>query len=149
MQYPRTPKNNIYHSNKRGPPPFFHPDTNPVVGHVLVHSVDKTHVLVVIVELIWLLFLNILSFNFVPTPKKSLRFTRFRRSYGNRAAAVLTNHCQSYTAFLLDVHCSKWPRSFFLQLFVPNDSGFTMLSTRVARMLLTPRVGKQNTNSWS
>ena len=33
---------------------IFHLDTNPVLGHVLIHSVDKTHVLVVTVELIWL-----------------------------------------------------------------------------------------------
>ena len=72
IQYPRTLKNNIYHSNKRGPPPFFHLDTNPVLGHVLIESVNKTHVLVVTVELICLLFLNILSFNFVPTLSKSL-----------------------------------------------------------------------------
>ena len=64
-------------------------------------------------------FLNILSFNFVATPRKSLRFTRFIRSYVNRPAVVLTNHCQSYTAFLLDVRCSKLPCSIFLQLFVP------------------------------
>ena len=51
---------------------FFYSDTNPVFGYVLSHSFDKTHVLVVIVELIWLLLLNILSFNFVPTPKKFL-----------------------------------------------------------------------------
>ena len=44
---------------------IFHSDTNPVLVHVLVHFVDKTYVLVVTVELIWLLFLNILSFNFV------------------------------------------------------------------------------------
>ena len=61
--YHHTLKNNIYHSNKRGPPPpFFNSDTNPVLGHVLVHSVDKTHVLVVTVELICLLFLNIVLF---------------------------------------------------------------------------------------
>ena len=72
IQYPRTLQNNIYHSNKRVPPPFFHSDTNPVFGHVLIHSFDKTHVLVVTVELIWLLLLNILSFNFVSTPKKFL-----------------------------------------------------------------------------
>ena len=66
MQDPRTLKNNIYHSNKRGPPLF------PVLGQVLIHSFDKTHVLVVTVKLIWLLFLNILSFNFVPTLNKSL-----------------------------------------------------------------------------
>ena len=67
IQYLHTLKNNIYHSNKRGPPPFFHSDTNPVLGHVLIHSVEKTHVLVVHVELIWLLFLIIPSFNFAST----------------------------------------------------------------------------------
>ena len=89
----------MYHSNKWGPPPFFHSDTNPVIGHVLVYSVGKTHILVVTVELIWW-FLNILFFNFVPTPNKSLRFTRFRRSCVNRPAVVLINQCQSYTASL-------------------------------------------------
>ena len=106
-----------------------------MIGHALVHSVDKTHVLVVTMNLIWLLFLNILSFNFVETPRNSLRFTRFIRGYVNRPAVVLTNHCQSYTAFLLYVRCSKLPRSISLQLFVPNDSAFALLSTRVARML--------------
>ena len=89
--------------------------------------------MVVTVDLIWLLFLNILSFIFIATPRKSLRFTRFIRSYVNRPAVVLTNHCQSYTAFLLDVRCSKLPCSIFLQLFVPNDSAFALLSTPVAR----------------
>ena len=107
IQYPRTLKKNIYHSNKRGTPPYFHPDTNPLIGHTLVHSVDKTHVLVVTVELIWLLLLNIISFNFVTTSRNSLRLTRFRRSSANRPVAVLTDHCQSYTAFLFDVRCSK------------------------------------------
>ena len=48
--------------------------------------------------------LNMLSFNFEAAPRKSLRFTRFVRSYVKRPAVVLTNHCQIYTAFLLDVH---------------------------------------------
>ena len=55
MQYPRTLKNNIYHSNKRVPPPFFHLDANPVFVHVLIHYFHKTHVLVVTGELIWFL----------------------------------------------------------------------------------------------
>ena len=80
---------------------------------VLAHSVNKTHILVVTGELIWLLFLNILSFNFAPQPNKPFRLTRFKRSYVNRPAIFLTNHCQSYTSFLLDVRCSKWS-SFFL-----------------------------------
>ena len=113
IQYPRTLKNNIYHSNKWGPPLFFHLDTNPVIGHALVHSVDKTHALAETVDLIWLLFLNIHSFNFIAASRKSLRFTRFIRSYANRPGVVLTNHCQSYTDFLIDVHSSKLPRSIF------------------------------------
>ena len=51
---------------------FFHLDTNRILDHVLAHSVDKIEVQVVIVELTWLLFLNILSFNFVRAPNKSL-----------------------------------------------------------------------------
>ena len=72
IQYPHTLQNNNYRSNKRLPPPFFHSDTNPVFGHVLILFFDKTHVLVVTVESIWLLLLNILSFNFVPTSNKFL-----------------------------------------------------------------------------
>ena len=133
IQYPRTLEN-IYHSNIRGPPPFFHLGTNSVIGHALVHSFDKTHVIVVTVDLIWLLLLlNIISFNFVATPRKSLRFTSFIRSYVNRPAFVLTNHYQSYTALLLYVRSSKFPCSIFLQLFVPNDGAFAMFSTPVAR----------------
>ena len=119
IQYLRTLKNNIYHSNKWGPPLFLHLHTNPVIGHALVHSFDKTNALDVTVDLIWLLYLNILSFNFVATPRKSLRFTRFIRSYVNRPAVVLTNHCQSYTAFLLDVRCAKLPCSIFCRCLFP------------------------------
>ena len=87
--------NSIDYSSKREPQTFFHLDNNPVLGHLLVHSVNKTHVLIVSVELIWLLFLNIgvLSFKYVSTPNKCLRFTRFRRSYVNRPVDVLTNQC--------------------------------------------------------
>ena len=92
IQYPHTLKNNIYHSKKQGPPSFSHPDTNPVIAHALAHSVDKTHVLLVTMELIWLLFLNTLSFNFILTPRNPLRFTRFRRSYVNCPAVVVTNY---------------------------------------------------------
>ena len=114
-----------------------------MLGHVLVYSVDKTHVLLVTVELIWLLFLNIFSFNFVPTPNKFLRFTRFR-SYVNRTVVVLTNHYQNYTAFLLDVCCSKWSRFllFFCSWLSPmivHLGNLFLLSTRVVRMLLAPR----------
>ena len=42
MQHPHILKNNTDHSSKRGTLPFFHLDTNPIRGHILVHSVDKT-----------------------------------------------------------------------------------------------------------
>ena len=90
---------------------------------------------VVTVDLIWLLFLNILSFNFIAAPRKSLRFTKFIRSYVNRPAVVLTNHCQSDIVFLLDVRYLKLPCLFLLLLFVPNNSVFALLSAPVARML--------------
>ena len=125
----------------RGPPPFSHSDTNPVLGHVLVHSVDKTHVLVVTVELIWL-FLNMLSFNFVPTLNKSLRFMRFRRSYVNLPAVVPVK-----VTLLLFAGCAvfKWLRSFFLQLFVSNDSAFAypMFEHTCCSNIVNSKVGKQ------
>ena len=107
IQYSHTLKNNIYHSGKQLPPSFFHLHTNPVIGPAPVHPVDKTHVLVITAELIWLFFLNKISFNFVPTLRKSLRFTRFRRSYVNHPSVVLTNCCQSFTDFLLGVLYSQ------------------------------------------
>ena len=92
-------KINIDHSSKREPPLFFHSDTSPVLGNGLVHFVDKTHLLAVTAELIWLFFLDILSFKFFQKPSKSLRFRRFRRSYVNRPVDDSTNHCHSFTAF--------------------------------------------------
>ena len=137
----------------------------PRLGHVLVHSAEKTNVLVVTVELNQLLFSNILFFNFIPTPNKSLRFKRFRRSYLNRTVAVLTNHSQSYTAFLLDARCSKWPCSLFfrcLSRMIVHLRNLFLLNTRATQIFLTPRwVSRQKdvtkivihkyfkTNNWS
>ena len=58
--------------------------------------------------------------------RKFIRFTRFIRSYVNRPAIVLTNHCQSYTAFLLDECCSKLTYHDFLTSYLKQmafDSG--------------------------
>ena len=100
----------------------------PILGHVLIHSIDKINVLIVTVKLISLLFLNILFFNFVTTPNKSLRFTRSSTIYVNRTAAVLTNHCQSYiflSKLLFLLMCAVQSGHIpFLQLFVPNHSAF-------------------------
>ena len=113
IQHPRILKNNIEHLSKRETPPFFHSDTSVVLWNVLVHYVEKSHFLVVTVELIWLFLLNILSLNFLQKPNKSLRLWKFRRSYVHRSVVVQTNHCQISTAFLLDGRCAKWPHSFF------------------------------------
>ena len=88
------------------------------------------------------MFLNISFFNFVPTPNKSFRFTRFRRSYVNRNAVVPTNHSQSYTAFLLDVRCSRLSYYFFYSCLSPvimHLPNLFLLSTRVASILLISR----------
>ena len=107
IKFPPILKSIIYYSNKRGQSPFFYPDTNPAISHALVHSVDKTHVLVVTVEFIWLLFLNIFSFNFVSTPRKSLRFTRFRRTYANHPIVILTK-CPLFKVAAFLFFCSCW-----------------------------------------
>ena len=138
MQYPHTLKNNSYHSNKRGPPPLFHLDTNLVLAQVLVHSVEKTHVLVVTVELVWLLFLNVLSSNFIPTQNKSLTFTWFRRSYVNCPAVILIK-----VTLLFCLMCAVQSTSvqFFYSCLFPMIvylRNLFLLRTPVAQILLTP-----------
>ena len=95
-----------------------------------------------------MLFLNIRSLNFFLTSNKSLRLTRFRRSYVNRPAVVLTNHT-SCAAFLLDARCAVQSGhvAFFCSYLSPmvvHLRNLFLLSTPVTRMLLTPRwVGKR------
>ena len=95
----------------------------PILCHVLIHSVDKIHVLVVTVELVWLLFLNIFFSNFVPAPNKSLRFTRFRRSYVNCTLVVLTNTVKVTQLFCLICAVQSGYVPFFAAV-CPNDSAF-------------------------
>ena len=105
------------------------------------HTTSK-HVLGVTVELIWLLFLNILSFNFLQTPNKSLRFRKFRRSNVHCSPVVQTNHCQVALLILLDVLCPRCSHSFFCGFLPPTIvhlCNLFLLSTPVAQMLLTPR----------
>ena len=108
IQHPLILENNINHSNKRAQPPFFHSNTDLILGHVHVHSVDKNHVLGVTVELIWLLYLNILSFNFVQMPDKSLRFRRFKKKLCKPPCGRFNQSSSKFHCFfLLDVLCSK------------------------------------------
>ena len=76
--------------------------------------------MVVTGELIWLLFLNIISFNYVQTTNKSLRFRKFRRSYTHPSNQSLWNvDCFFSWCALL-----KATIFHFLLLFVRNDSVF-------------------------
>ena len=101
-----------------------------------------------------LVVLEYVFFNFVPTPNISLRFTRFRRIHVNWPAVVLKSHCHTAKeAFLLDVCCLKWPRSFFCSCFllmIVHLRNLFLLSTPVARILLTSRwVSRQKNVKWS
>ena len=73
IQHPCILKNKIDLSSKLGLPSFFHSHNKPALGRLLLQYVDKTLVLVVTVEFIWLLLLNILYFNFFQTPSKSFK----------------------------------------------------------------------------
>ena len=105
------------HSNKRGPAPFFHLHTNPVLGHVPFHSVDKN----------------------------PFRLTRFRNSYLNHPDVVPHKlDCFFATCALC---CSKWSRSFFCICLSPmlvHLSNLFLSSTPVARMpnFVNSKVGK-------
>ena len=111
----------------------------------LVHFVEKSHVPVVTVKLIWLLFFDILFFNFNQTPNKSLRFRKFRRSYAHLSVVVQTNHCQICTAFfawcaLFKVgHIPFFICGCFFSLTIVQVRNQFLLNTPVAQMLLTPR----------
>ena len=52
----------------------------PVLGHVLVPSLNKTHVLVVTVKLIWLLFFHVPSFPIREQPRKGPSWIGLRQS---------------------------------------------------------------------
>ena len=93
--------------------------------------------------------LEYVFFQLCSKPNEALRFTRFRRSSVNCTAVVLTNNCQSYTTYRLDVCCSKWQSSLFLQLFVPNDSAFAQaifVEHTCCSHVVNSIVGKQTKN---
>ena len=141
IQYPHTLNSNIYHWNKQEPPPFFHSGTNtwlhsgPFCLQNPCSGCDSGTDLVDVLEYNFV--------DFVPTLNKSLRFTRFRRSYINLTAIILTNHCQNYTA-----RCTlfKVAKFFFLQLFVPNDSAIAepiFTEHTCCSNVINSKVGKQ------
>ena len=70
------------------------------------------------------------------------RFTRFRKSFLNHPVVFLMNHCQSYTAFLLNIPCLKLPHPYLcscLSKTIVHLCNLFLLDTSVAQMLLTSR----------
>ena len=129
IQHPHILKNHIDHTSKRGPSPFFHSDTNLVLGTFLFHFVRNIQVLIVTVEWIWLLFLNILSLNFFQTSNKSLRFIKFI-SYVHPSVVVQTNHCQTYTAFF------DWWALFKVAIFLLFRGRLSLMIVRLRNLFL-------------
>ena len=106
LQHPLILKNNIDYSSKMGPPPFFHSDINPVLCHVLVHSIDMFW----LEQWDWFSFCSWIYFH-------STLFKRRSNLLGSKdleeamcttlfPVVVSTNHCQSFNAFWLDIRCS-------------------------------------------
>ena len=118
IQYPHTLKNNIYHSNKRRPPPFFHSwlRSDPFCWQKLCSGCNSEIDFVVVLEL--------LSFNFNPIPNKSLKFTRFRKSYVMHPAGVLIKFTLLFYLMCAVQSSHFLSFLFFLQLLVSNDSAF-------------------------
>ena len=150
IQHPCILKNNIQHQNiehlsKRGPPPFFHSDTNLVLGNALVHPFEKNPFLVVTVELIWLLFLNMLSFNFIQTPDLGYYLLGSENLEEAMYTALLSFKPTTVKValfFLLGVHWPKCSHNLFCGCLFPTIvhlRNLFLLSTPVAQMLLTPR----------
>ena len=115
IQHPRILKNNIDHSSKRRPP-------HCLFGH---QSCTWQNSGSFCRKNPWFLFYNMLSFNFVQTPNKSLGFRRFSRSYVHQSVVVPSNRSQSCTAcFFLMCAVQNDHIPFFWRLFVPNESVF-------------------------
>ena len=148
MHYPYTLKNNIYHSNRRNlfkqteTTTIFHSDIDPVLGHVLVYSLDKNHVLDATVELIWLLLLNILSFNLAETPNKSLGSQNSEKlpyAYENHPTVVLIK-VMLHFCLISSVQNDQVPIfCTCLSSMIVHLHNLFLLSTPVTRKLWAPR----------
>ena len=105
-----------------------------------------------------MLFLNILSFNFLQTPNKSLKFIKFRKSNVHRSVVVQTKHCQFALLFLLDLRCLKCSHSFFGDCLAPTIvhlQNLFLIKHTCCSNVVNSKVGKQTKacdmiihNSW-
>ena len=118
---------------------FFCSDTDPILSHWFILSTKPcSGCLVVAVQYNF--------FKLFSNAKQISRLRRIRRSYINCPVIAPTNHCQKCTALLLGVCISKRPCYFFcsslLSLYYYSPMhlrNLFLLSTPVARILLTPR----------
>ena len=130
MQYPPTLKNNIYHSNKRESPPFFHSDTNtlsrsgPFCWQNLCSGCNS------VIEL--LLLLNIYFFSILFQHQ-----TNLLGSQGSKEAVKVT------LLFCLMCAVQSGDVPFFVCRYLPpmivHLRNLFLLNTRVARMLLVSK----------
>ena len=106
-------------------------------GHAQIHYFDKTHVLLLSVELIWLLLLNNTFFQLCSKVEQIfVRLTRIRRSYVTCPLLILTSHTQTTQHFclmcavLFKVGSTLFKKGSncvpFLQRFVSDDSVFSL-----------------------
>ena len=141
IQYPPHPEQHkICHSNKREPPPFF--NCTSILGHVLVHSVDKTHVLVVAAELIWLFFLNIFFSTLFQHRTNLLRSQDSEEAMLIALLSIQPTTVKVPLLFCLMCAVQSGHVPFFLQYLPPTIvhlRNLFLLNTRVARMLLVSK----------
>ena len=103
---------------------FFHLDTNPELSYTLVHSVDKTHALVVTVEVIWLLFLKKISFNSLQTPNKQVYKIQKK---------ICKPHCCHSNQPLSNLHCFlSVARMLLNAMQVSRQKGVKQLSMNIS-----------------
>ena len=120
IQHPCILKSNIQHQNmehisKRGLPPFFHSDTNLVLGNSLVHPLEYTPVQVVTVELF-----SCCSWIYFPSTLFKRQTNLLVSENLHRSFVVQTNHCQSCTAFFAWCALSKVSTFLFCGCLSPK-----------------------------
>ena len=125
IQHPDILKNNMNHLSKRGPSPFFHSDTNLVLGNVLVHSVEKNPCsgcnrginLAVVLEY---------SFPQLCSNDKQISQVQKiqKKLYVHLSVVVQTKHHEMWIAFFCLTRTVESDHIPFLLLIFRNDSAF-------------------------
>ena len=144
MQYPCTLKNNIYHSNRREQPPFFHSDTNtwPCSGPFCWQNPcsgcnSGTDWFAALEYILFQLCSNIEQISYVhKIPKKLCK----PPCCGSNQPLSKLHHFFTWYALF------KVATFLFLQLFVPNDSAFaspTFFEHTCCSNVVNSKEGKQ------